>query len=85
MSIPGMLASMVGVGVLPEVSIPGMADDVVLDATIKTPVRAPAAARPRTGVTMRRLRVMLVIEESLQKSLYRLVAGGGLLALARPS
>jgi hypothetical protein len=66
MSIPGMFAGMVGAGVLPDMSIPAMANDVGLDITIITPKTALATARTRAEVAMRGVPGMRAIEKSSQ-------------------
>jgi hypothetical protein len=61
MSIPGISPWSDGDAELCDMSIPGIADDVGLDASRITQMTALATARATAAMTMRRVRVMLVM------------------------
>jgi hypothetical protein len=60
-SIPGISPWSAGAGALPDISIPDMAEDVGLDVSMITPKTALATASTTTGMTVRRVRVQLVM------------------------
>jgi hypothetical protein len=84
MSIPAISpwSAVAGAGELADMSIPGIADDIGLEASMITPNTALAAARTTVAITMRRVTLMLAIEQSFPRSLCRPDGGGRLGAVA---